>query len=38
MDKKFIRKMAQKCFEQYGHDGSIPCGEAEFRRYIGANC
>ncbi|ESU30466.1 hypothetical protein G3A_21935 [Bacillus sp. 17376] len=28
--KKLIRKMVQKCFVQYRHDGSLPFGEAEF--------
>jgi hypothetical protein len=32
MDKKFIRKMVQKCFVQYRHDESLPFGEAEFER------
>lgn len=30
MDKKLIRKMVQKCFVQYRHEGSLPFGEAEF--------
>jgi hypothetical protein len=30
MDKELIRKMVQKCFVQYRHDGSLPFGEAEF--------
>lgn len=30
MDKELIRKMLQKCFVQYHHEGSLPFGEAEF--------
>ena len=30
MNKELIRKMVQRCFVQYRHDGSLPFGEAEF--------
>ncbi|MCM3571764.1 YqzH family protein [Mesobacillus subterraneus] len=30
MDKELIRKMVQRCFVQYRHDGSLPFGEVEF--------
>lgn len=30
MDKELIRKMLQKCFVQYRHEGSLPFSEAEF--------